>query len=128
MWTLQIYGAKEMNVGRFENEETKARELERYYQGADHRSLGSLSLLSGAASTGGVKPTEAPRPAGDPLGDGAFGDVWPLVSAIEGWLSRAQACALYNAAGAVEAGKRVVPVRAPPGRPAGAPAEGKSYA
>jgi hypothetical protein len=75
-----------------------------------------------------VKPTEAPRPAGDALGDGAFGDLWPLVSAIEGWLSREQACALYKAAGAVEAGNWIVEIGAHHGRSTVALAKGMSSA
>jgi predicted O-methyltransferase YrrM len=57
-------------------------------------------------------------------GDG-FEAVWPLISPIEGWLSREQAMALYEAAGTVAPGRWIVELGSHHGRSTVALAKGK---
>jgi predicted O-methyltransferase YrrM len=54
-----------------------------------------------------------------------FDAVWPLVSSIEGWLSREQAEALYEAAAGVEPGQWIVEIGSHHGKSTAALAKGK---
>jgi predicted O-methyltransferase YrrM len=68
-------------------------------------------------------PARDRRPPPAP-GDG-FEAVWPLISPIEGWLSREQAMALYEAAGTVAPGRWIVELGSHHGRSTVALATGK---
>ncbi len=116
---LAAYAAKSTNC----SEKTTVRAGGFSDEGAESGAAPSASAV-GPSGSRPLKPDQGVDHVRR-VGDG-FDAVWPLVASIDGWLSREQAAALYEAAGTVASGTWIVEIGSHHGRSTVALAKGKA--